>query len=221
MPERAFQTKLFAQLSRVGKAVSAPARLELLQVLAQGERTVESLADEAALSIANTSRHLRTLREAGLVESRREGVCVYYRMADADVGRLCDDMMRVAEARLAEFDRIVRTYLHGKDAFEAVKREDLLDRVRAGQVIVLDVRPEEEYRAGHIPTAVNVPLKDLEKKLSGLPRDREVVAYCRGPYCILSYDAVEMLRRHGLPAQRLDGGFPQWVRSGFPVAKEA
>ncbi len=218
--QKDYSDALFRQLSRVGKAISSPGRLQILEILAQGERSVEDLSRGSSLSFANTSRHLQVLKDAGLVEGRKSGVRVRYRITDPAVGKLCDAVGRVARARLAEMEGIVRSYLTHRDGLEPVRREDLLERARSGQVTVLDVRPADEYRSGHLPGAVCVPLDDLEARLDDLPPGREVVAYCRGPYCILSYQAVEILRRHGYSARRLEGGFPQWVAAGFPIEQE-
>ena len=214
---REFKDRLYAQLSRIGKAVASPRRLELLEVLAQGERTVEALARETALSVANASHHLRILREARLVEARPDGTYVHYSLADPGVFELVRMIRRLAEERLAEVDRIVHTYLGARDQLEPVSREELLARARAGTALVLDVRPAEEFRAGHIPGALSIPIEELEHRLAELPAGREVVAYCRGPYCVLAYRAVEVLRARGRRARRLVEGFPEWRAAGLPV----
>jgi rhodanese-related sulfurtransferase/DNA-binding transcriptional ArsR family regulator len=214
---RAMKNRLFAQFSRIGKATASPRRLELLEILAQGERSVEALAREAALSVANASHHLQVLREARLVEARKKGLYVYYRLAEPEVYELARVIRGLAERRLAEVERIVRTYLTARDRLEPVRREDLLERARAGIVLVLDVRPPEEYRAGHIAGAVSVPVNDLERRIGELPEGKEVVAYCRGPYCVLAFRAVEILRARGFQARRLMDGFPEWRAAGLPI----
>jgi rhodanese-related sulfurtransferase/DNA-binding transcriptional ArsR family regulator len=214
---RLFKDKLFEQFARVGKALANPHRLELLDLLAQGERTVEDLAREAGMSVANTSRHLQELRAAMLVEVRREGLYAYYRLADERVFAAWRAIRELGEARLAEIDRLVGTYLTDRDSLEAVCAEELLAKMRGEEVVVLDVRPGEEYRAGHIPGARSVPLGTLEAYLEGIPRDREVVAYCRGPYCVFSDEAVALLRYRGYRARRLQEGLPDWRAAGLPV----
>ncbi|MCZ6915847.1 MAG: metalloregulator ArsR/SmtB family transcription factor [Gemmatimonadetes bacterium] len=211
------KARIYAQLASVGKALSSPHRLELLEILAQGERTVDAIAGAAALPMANASHHLRVLRQAGLVETRREGLNVHYRLADLDVFELLQRMRLVAEHHLAEVERLVRTYLTARDQLEPISREDLLARVRAGTAVVLDVRPPEEYRAGHIQGARSLPVRDLERRVTDLPADKEVIAYCRGPYCLRAFDAVAFLRAHGRPARRLVDGFPEWRAAGLPV----
>ncbi|MBI3630326.1 MAG: metalloregulator ArsR/SmtB family transcription factor [Candidatus Rokubacteria bacterium] len=209
--------QLYEQFARIGKAVGSPRRLELLEVLAQGERTVEVLASQTSLSVANASHHLQTLREAGLVETRRDGLYVYYRLAGPDVFELTRMIRSLGERRLAEVGRIVREYFLARDQMEPIGRDELVDRVQSGTVLVLDVRPTDEYRAGHIPGAISVPLDQIERRLKDLPPDREVVAYCRGPYCVLAFEAVEILRARGRRARRLVDGFPEWRAAGLPV----
>lgn len=209
--------ELLAQFARVAKALSHPNRLELLEFLAQGERTVDSLARAAGLSVANASQHLQQLKQAGLVASRKTGQHVRYRLADDDVVALMAALREVARRHLAEVDRIVQAYLAARDTLEPVPAGDLLERIRRGEVTVLDVRPPEEYAAGHLPGAVNIPLEELERRLGELPKDREVVAYCRGPYCVLAWEAAARLREKGIPARRLDGGLPEWRLAGLPV----
>ena len=216
-----FKQQLFTQFARIGKALSHGNRLELLDYLAQGERSVEALASVSKLSIANTSQHLQQLRQAGLVATRKEGQKVFYRLAGEEVISLIDALRFVGEKRLAEVDRLVTTYLTVKDELEPVPADELLDRARSGLVTVLDVRPQEEYAAGHLPGAVNVPLAELDKDLDHLNDGREIVAYCRGPYCILAYEAVRKLRTHGLPARRLEFGFPEWHLTGLPIEQTA
>lgn len=209
---------LFTQLASVARALSSAIRLELLDFLAQGERTVESLAKVSGLSIANTSKHLQQLRHAGLAQARRDGVRVYYRMSGDDVLEAVKAMRRLARTRLAEVDRLIENYLASKDDMEPVAAEELMARLKEGLVTVLDVRPPEEYAQGHLPKAINVPLSELESRLDELPRSREVIAYCRGPWCVLSFEAVSRLRQKGYRARRLEGGLPEWRSSGLPLA---
>jgi rhodanese-related sulfurtransferase len=210
--------QLYSELTRIAKALSSPSRLELIELLAQGERTVEALAHGAGLSLANASHHLQVLREARLVEARKQGLYVHYRLAGSDVFGLTRTLRSVGERRLAEVNRILETYFRARDALEPVGRRELLKRAEAGTVVVLDVRPPEEYRAGHIPGAISVPAGQLGARLTGLPRGKEIVAYCRGPYCVLAFDAVKVLRAHGRRARRLEDGFPEWRAAGLPVA---
>jgi rhodanese-related sulfurtransferase len=214
---RVFKDELFGQFARVGRALANPHRLELIDLLAQGERSVEDLAREAAMSVANTSRHLQELRSARLVEVRREGHYGYYRLADEGVYGVWKAVRELGEARLAEIDRLVGTYLTDRASLEAVCAEELLAKTREEGVMVLDVRPEEEYRAGHIPGARSVPIERLEAYLEEIPTDREVVAYCRGPYCVFSDEAVALLRSRGYRARRLEEGLPDWRAAGLPV----
>jgi ArsR family transcriptional regulator len=208
---------LFAQFARVAKALGHADRLELLEHLGQGERSVEALAQRLGLSIASTSQQLQVLRRAGLVASRRDGKFVLYRLADEAVVGLLGSLRRVAESSLAEVDRIVRGYFDERDGMEAVSREDLLARARAGSVTVLDVRPIDEFAAGHLPGAVNVPLRELEGRLAEFDPAKEIIAYCRGAYCVLSYEAVATLRSRGLTVRRLVDGLPEWRAAGLPV----
>lgn len=212
-----FKQQLYAQLARIGKAVSHGNRLELLEYLAQGERTVEALAELTGLSVANTSQHLRLLRQSGLVDTRKAGLYVFYRLADDEVVRLMASLRALGEAHLADVERLVRSYLTVKDELEPLSRVELLERARENLVTVLDVRPPEEFAAGHLPGAVNVPLQELEARLWKLPRNQEIVAYCRGPHCVLAFDAVARLREKGFRARRLEGGFPEWREAGLPV----
>jgi len=213
-----FKIAIYEQFARLGKAISNPSRLELLDLLCQGPRTVETLAREANLGLANTSQHLKALRTARLVEADKSGLFVTYRLADQQVCEFFRSLRKLAEARLAEVREITREFLANRRGLEPVDREGLLAKVRAGAVTVLDVRPVEEYRAGHIPGALSVPLKELERRLSDLPRDRDIVAYCRGPYCVLAVEAVEMLQARGFTAFRLEQGVPDWRAWGLPVA---
>lgn len=214
-----FKHDLFAQFARVAKAMGNGYRLELLEYLAQGERSVDALAKVSGLTVANTSQHLQQLRQAGLVTTRKEGVSVYYRLSADDVLMLLNTLREVAERHVAEVDRLVSAYLTVKDSLEPVPAEELLARARDGLVTVLDVRPPEEYAAGHLPGAANVPLTHLEKSLKDLPRDREIVAYCRGPYCVLAFEAVARLRERGIKARRLKDGLPEWKQAGLPVER--
>jgi len=207
---------LFQQLARIGTALSSGTRLEFVELLAQRERSVDQLATLAGVAVANTSQHLQKLRQAGLVVGRKEGQYVYYRLAGDEVVRLLGVLGRVGEAHLAEVERIVRIYLESKDELEPVPAHELLERAQRGLVTVLDVRPAEEYAAGHVPGAVNIPIHELEKRLGELPKRKEIVAYCRGPYCLMSFDAVQLLRRKGLKARRLENGLPEWRLSGLP-----
>lgn len=217
MSRTGFKQQLYSQIARIGRAVGNGHRLELLEYLSQGERTVEGLARLAGLSVANTSQHLQVLRRAGLVSTRREGLYVFYRMVESDVDDLRRVLLRLAEAHIADVERLIRKYLGVKDSLEAVPRTELLERARAGLVTVLDVRPPEEFAAGHLPGAVNIPLKELEQRIQELPPHQEIVAYCRGPYCVLAYDAVAQLRKQGFSARRMEEGFPEWRLAGLPV----
>jgi rhodanese-related sulfurtransferase len=217
-PNRRFKDAVYEQFARIGKAASSPKRLELLELLCQCERTVEALAAETGMSVANTSQHLHVLRAARLVEAEKEGLHVKYRLADEAVCEFFRNMRLLAERRLAEIHEITRQFLEGREGLEPVDRDSLLERVREGEVTVLDVRPVEEHRAGHIPGAISIPLKELENRLSELPRGQEIVAYCRGPYCVLAIRAVEMLREKGFRAVRLEDGVQDWRARGLPVA---
>ena len=212
-----FKHDLFAQFARLGKALSNGNRLELLEFIAQAERSVDELAQVAGLSLANTSQHLRHLKQAGLVTCRKEGLKVYYQLSGNDVLILLDALRTSAERHIAEVKQLVHTYLNSRDDLEPVAQSVLLERARDGLVTVLDVRPNEEYEAGHVPGAINVPLKDLESHLQDLDPDHEVVAYCRGPHCILAFEAVAKLRKKGFKAARLEDGFPEWKLAGLPV----
>jgi len=212
-----FKHDLFTQFARVAKALGSGNRLELLEYLAQGERSVEALATVSGLTVANTSQHLQQLRQAGLVESSKVGLKVFYRLSGDDVIGLLDALRGVAERRVADVEKLINTYLTVKDELEPLPRHELLERVRDGLVTVLDVRPPEEYAAGHVPGAVNVPLSELEHYLKELNPKQEVVAYCRGPHCVLAFDAVACLRERGLKARRLEDGYPEWKTAGLPV----
>ena len=217
MSKNRFKHDLFVQFARVGKALSNANRLALLEFVAQGARSVEQLAKVSGLSIANASQHLRELRQAGLVTARKQGLRVYYELSGDDVIELLDVVRRVAEDRIAEVQKLVRTYLTTKDALEPIAARELLGRVRKGLVTVLDVRPSEEYQAGHLPGAVNIPLAEIEGRLGKLPKNKEIVAYCRGPYCVLAFEAVKLLRQRGFKARRLEAGLPEWRTKGLPV----
>jgi rhodanese-related sulfurtransferase/DNA-binding transcriptional ArsR family regulator len=215
-----FKQQLFAQFARVGKALSNGNRLELLEFIAQGERSVEELAGVSGLTVANTSQHLQQLRQTGLVTCRKEGLKVYYRISDNDVIALFSALRGVAERHLSEVQQLVSTYLNSKDSLEPVAHAELLARVRDGLVTVLDVRPQLEYAAGHLPGAINIPLSELEEHLDELEQGQEVIAYCRGPHCILAFEAVARLREHGFAARRLEDGYPEWQAGGLPTERQ-
>jgi rhodanese-related sulfurtransferase len=216
---REFKDRLYGQFARLGKALSNPHRLEMLELLAQGERTVDSLATELGISVANASQHLQALRQAALVDSRKDGLFVHYRLADPAVFDLSKVIRSVAERRLADLERLVKEHFGRRIHGEAVPMEELLERARSKQVVVLDTRPAREYAAGHIPGALSVPVEQLQRRLEGLTKRREYVAYCRGPYCIYADRAVEILRANGRRARRLAQGFPEWRSAGFPVSQ--
>ena len=209
---------ILAEFAGVARAIGHAHRLELLEHLGQGERSVEALADRVGLSFANASQHLQQLRRAGLVANRREGKFVQYRLADDGVVGLLTALRQQAERNLAEVDRIRRSYYAERDSLEPVSRQELLDRVGAGLVTVLDVCSADEFAHGHLPGAVNIPLGELQHRLAELDPDREVIAYCRGAYCIFAFEAVAALRAGGRPARRLVDGFPEWKAAGFPVS---
>lgn len=218
---RRFKDEIFEQFARIGKAVASAKRIELLDLLSQGERHVETLAEAATLSVANASQHLQILRAARLVETEKSGVFVTYRLADPSVAEFVRQLRMLAENRLAEVEQTTRSFIEGRIGFDPVNREDLLRRVRVGEVTVLDVRPAEEFRAGHLPRALSVPLADLEARMKDLPKDREIVAYCRGPYCVMAVEAVARLRKQGFRAVRLDLGVLDWQAKGLPVETAA
>ncbi|MCU1447942.1 MAG: transcriptional regulator, ArsR family [Acidimicrobiales bacterium] len=209
---------LFDEFARIGHALASGRRVELLEVLANGQRTVESLAGAVGLSVANTSQHLQVLRRAGLVTSRREGTYVRYSLAGGDVFALCSTVREVASHRIAEVERLATAYLENRDTLEPVTREELMRRLRdEPRPVVVDVRPREEYDSAHLPGAVSVPVGELCRRLRELPRDREIVAYCRGPYCVYAHEAVALLRSEGYRARRLEEGLPEWAAAGLPV----
>ena len=212
-----FKDRLFEQFARVGKALASPKRLEIVDLLAQGERTVEEIAGETTMSVASASQHLQALKAARMVAARREGLYIHYRLADEDVFRTWQAVRALAESRLSEVDSVVEAYLVDRNALEAVDARELMERLNDGSVVVLDVRPKAEYRAGHIPGALSVPVDTLEAALQTLPRDREIVAYCRGPYCVFSDEVVALLRSRGYRARRLRQGLPDWRAAGMPV----
>jgi rhodanese-related sulfurtransferase/DNA-binding transcriptional ArsR family regulator len=215
---RDFKNRLYGQFARIGKALSSPHRLEILELLAQSERTVDSLATEIGLSLANASQHLQALRQAALVDSRKDGLFVYYRLASPEVFELSKVLRTVAEGRLAELERLVHEHFGDRADAEAVPMAELLKRARSKQVVILDTRPASEYAAGHIPGAISVPVDELKQRLQKLTKGKEYVAYCRGPYCVYADRAVELLKAHGRRARRLLDGFPEWRAAGLPVA---
>jgi len=218
MADRVAKVGLFDEFARVAKALASGRRLELLDVLANGERTVEALAGEVALSVANTSQHLQGLRQAGLVITRREGTSIHYRLAGPEVFELWRALRTLAATRLAEVERLAAAYLGARDQLEPVTRQELARRLGDGDpVVVLDVRPAAEHAAGHLPGAVSIPVEELRRRLAELPRDRDIVAYCRGPYCAFAQEAVELLRQEGFSARRLEDGLPEWRAAGLAV----
>jgi ArsR family transcriptional regulator len=209
---------VFACFAEVARALGHGHRLEILELLAQGERSVEALAERAGLSVANASQHLRLMRRAGLLVSRRDGKRILYRLSDASVLDLAAALRRVAERNLAEVRQLIGSYFHERDALEPVSRKELTRRLKDGLVTVLDVRPEDEFAVGHLPQAVNIPLRELARRLREIPENHEIIAYCRGPYCVLAFEAVALLRRRGFKARRLEDGYPEWRAAGLPVA---
>ncbi len=218
MAERVARAELHEQFARIGKAISSPRRIELLELLCQGERSVDALARATGMGVTNASQHLQVLKAAQLITARREGTRVHYRAADDSVCRFTSELGAVARARLAEVDRLAREYLDDRDALEPVTRRELLGRLRRGDVVVIDVRPPDEYAAGHIPGALSLPLPELPRRLRELPRRKLIVAYCRGPYCLLAPEALALLRARGFSARRLADGFPEWRAAGHPVS---
>lgn len=211
------KTAIYEQIARIGQATGSPNRLELLDLLSQGPRTVDALARQTGQSVAATSHHLQVLRRARLVEARKAGLYVTYRLADPQVGEFFLQLRGLAESRLAEVQHVTRQYLEGRGALEPVGNDELVRRVRDGEVTLIDVRPREEYVAAHIPGAISVPLADLGKRLSTFQKRRDIVAYCRGPYCVMALDAVDLLRRKGFRAHRLEHGVPEWRAQGWRV----
>jgi rhodanese-related sulfurtransferase/DNA-binding transcriptional ArsR family regulator len=209
--------RLFEQFARVAKSLASANRLELLEALAQGERGVDALSQASGMSVANTSHHLQIMRDGGLVQSRKEGLQVIYRLAGDDVLRLITSLRQVAEAHMAEVDRIVRDNFDSRDNLKPVRRDELMQLAAAGDTMVIDVRPANEYEAGHVPGAINIPIESLPQRLLDLPRTQEIVAYCRGPYCMLAFDAVTRLREEGFRARRLEDGFPEWKAENLPT----
>ena len=218
MPTQSVKSRLFEEFARIGHALASGVRLEILELLAQGERSVDSLAKTLGQSVANVSQHLRQLRQAGLVVGRKQGQFILYRLAADDVVRLVSALHEVAEAHLAEVEKLVNAFFVQRDSLEPVAVEEVLDRAQRGLITVVDVRPGEEYAAGHLPGAVSIPLPELELRLGELPKRKEIVAYCRGPYCLMSVEAVIALRRSGYRARRLATGLPQWRSAGLPIA---
>jgi len=215
--QRVFKNRLYGQFARLGKALASPYRLELLDLLAQSERTVEALAAETGMSLANASQHLQALRRAGLVESRKQGLFVHYRLADPSVTHLCAAIRTVAEHQYAELDRLVRDHFGDRSGSEPIEMRELLKRARAKDVVILDTRPAREYAAGHIAGAVSMPIDGLQRRLRELPKSKAYVAYCRGPYCVYADRAVALLRASGRRALRLAAGFPEWRSAGLPI----
>ena len=214
---REFKDALYEQFARIGHALSSPKRIELLDLLSQGEKTVEQLAEQIATPIKNTSAHLRVLRQARLVETRRDRTYIHYRLAGDDVFGFLRDLQTLGRNRLAEVQHAAKLYIDGRDELEPVTLKELRRRLRDNDVTLIDVRPAEEYRAGHIPGALSIPVNQLKRRLPELPKSREVVAYCRGPYCMYSVEAVAILRKNGYKARRAEEGLPDWRASGLPV----
>ena len=221
MSHRDFKDALYAQFARIGHALSSPKRIELLDLLTQGEKTVEALAEHASMPVKNTSAHLRALREARLVETRKSGTSVYYRLADEHVEEFLRAFQLLGRQRLAEVEQVTQLFLHRQDDLQPVSLAELRRRLRDGSATVIDVRPRDEYEAGHIPGALSIPVNALKRRLNGLPKSREVIAYCRGPYCVYSLDAVRVLRKNGYRARRADDGLPGWRMARLPVASGA
>jgi rhodanese-related sulfurtransferase len=216
-PTARFKSAIYEQIARIGKATASPGRLELLDLLSQSPRTVEALAAHLGQSVANTSHHLQVLRRARLVDAEKAGLHVTYRLADPAVGDFFLRLRTLAESRLTEIEHVSRQYLEARGVMEAVERDELLRRVRAGEVTVIDVRPREEYLAGHLPRALSVPLPELKKRVRALPKNRDIVAYCRGPYCVMALDAVALLRRRGFRAHRMEDGVSEWRARGWRI----
>jgi rhodanese-related sulfurtransferase len=218
MPHREFKDALYTQFARIGHALSSPKRIEILDLLGQGPKTVEELADAIATPVKNTSAHLRVLREARLVETRKEGTYVFYRHAVGPVDLFLRAFQELGRERLAEVEQVANQFLDSQDELQPVTLKELRRRLRDGSATVIDVRPRGEYEAGHVPGALSVPVEELKRRLKDLPKSREVLAYCRGPYCVFSLDAVKALRKQGYRARRTDDGLPGWRLAGLPVA---
>ena len=214
---RAFKDALYTQFARIGQAVSSPKRLELLDLLGQGEKTVEQLAEQTATAVKNTSAHLRALRQARLVETRRDGTHVWYRLADEGVAAFILALQTLGRHRYAEVREVAESYLERRDSLEPIPPEELRRRLNAGDVTLIDVRPGDEFAAGHIPGALSVPVGELADRLRELPKRKEIVAYCRGPYCVMAVTAIELLRQRGYRARRLIESLPAWRARGYPV----
>jgi rhodanese-related sulfurtransferase/DNA-binding transcriptional ArsR family regulator len=208
----------YAELARIGGALASEVRLEILELLAQAERNVDDLARLTGVSVANASQHLQKLRQAGLIAGRKQGLFVFYRLAGERVAELLSTLAKIAEAHSAEIERILRSYYLSRDGFEPVEPAELLDRAQRGLVVVLDVRPAEEFAAGHVTGAINIPIEELARRLRELPKKKQIVAYCRGPFCLMSFEAVELLRKRGFDARRLRDGLPEWRAEGRPIA---
>jgi rhodanese-related sulfurtransferase len=218
MSHREFKDALYSQFARIGHALGSPKRIEILDLLGQGEKTVELLAEQCATPVKNTSAHLRALRHARLVETRRDGTFIYYRLADDEVGVLVRSLQELGRRRLAEVQQVTHLYLDGRDALEPVTLSELRKLVNDDRVTVIDVRPRDEYEAGHIPGAISIPVPELERRVGELPKRKEIIAYCRGPYCVYSLEAVTRLRKAGFRARRAEQGLPDWRARGLPVA---
>jgi rhodanese-related sulfurtransferase/biotin operon repressor len=219
MSSDAAKERLYQAIGRVAAALGSAGRLQILEFVAQGERSVDALAEMTGLSVANTSKHLQALRQAGLVNARKQGLRVYYSIAGDDVSLLLSSLRGVAEHRAADVDKLLQAWIARRDELDPVPAREVLARLKNGLITVLDVRPAEEYAAGHLPGAINVPVDRLEKYLSKLPKRKEVLAYCRGPYCLMSFEAVEKLRKRGFKAKRLENGYPEWRAAGLPVER--
>jgi rhodanese-related sulfurtransferase len=218
MSHRQFKDALYAQFARIGHAMSSPKRIELLDLLRQGEKTVEQLAEQISTPVKNTSAHLRVLRQARLVETRKAGTHVHYRVADAEVEVFLRALQTLGDARLAEVEQVTRLFLHDHDALQPMTLAELRRRLREGSATIIDVRPSEEFQAGHIPGALSIPVSELKGRLKNLPKGKEVIAYCRGPYCVYSLEAITLLRKRGFRARRAEGGLPEWRLAGLPLA---
>jgi rhodanese-related sulfurtransferase len=220
MGDREAKRALFDEFGRIGKALASGRRIELLDVLANGERTVEAVAGEVGLTVANTSQHLQILRQAGLVTTRREGTSIHYRLAGSEVFELWRTLRTLTGARSAEVERLAAAYLGARDELEPVTRQELARRLEDGdRLVVLDVRPAAEHAAGHLPGAVSIPVGELRRRLAELPGEREIIAYCRGPYCAFAHEAVAVLREEGFEARRLEDGMPEWEAAGLAVTR--